>query len=76
MSTSEPLTFWWRDANRECDELRCKIDALRLFMETRVDEVDDTQKMLLTIQLSSMLAYHTVLVCRLACLGIKKEVVK
>jgi hypothetical protein len=76
MSTFEPLSFWSRDANRECDELHHKIGALRVFMDTRIDEVDDTQKMLLAIQLSSMLAYHTVLVCRLACLGIKKEVVK
>lgn len=68
---------WIARLSAECDEVHGRIVNLRAFiMGGNFERADAVQRMLMAIQLSSMMTYHGVLVCRLGLLGITKEIVK
>lgn len=80
MSRAYEPPQWIMRLDAECDEVYSRIIALRELI-SGIDEdkfrcMDTPQRMLLALQLSSMVTYHGIVVCRLALVGIRKDVVK
>ena len=68
---------WIARLSAECDEVHGRIVNLRACLKSEsFEHFDAVHRMLMAIQLSSMMTYHGVLVCRLALLGITKEIAK